>query len=485
MQGGNYLANMHQGKKDGYTGLKEECGVFGIYDRDLQNVAEDIYYGLFALQHRGQESCGIAVCKSNGSRPKVDAYKGLGLVNEVFFEENIEELKGNLGVGHVRYSTTGASRVENAMPLVINYVEGILAIAHNGNLINALELKRELEYTGAIFQTTIDSEVIAYHIARARLHTKTVEEAVKHAVMKVKGAYALVVMSHSKLIGARDPLGIKPLCLGKRGNTYVFASESCGLTAVGAEFVRDVEPGEIVTITKDQVLSDKSMVQEKRARCIFEYIYFARTDSTLDGVNVYHARIQAGKALAKSHPIEGDLVVGVPDSGIAAAKGYSEESGIPYGIAFHKNSYVGRTFIKPKQSEREAGVRIKLNVLEQVVKGKRIIMVDDSIVRGTTVANIIKMLKQAGALEVHVRISSPPFLYPCYFGTDVPTNDQLIAHTHTQEEIREKIGADSLGYMEIEKLKEMIGELQYCDACFSGKYPMEVPKEDISDALDD
>lgn len=467
------------------TGLGEECGVFGAYDMDGGDVAPSVYYGLFALQHRGQESCGIAVTDTYGER-KVHSKKGLGLVNEVFDEESLQTLKGNLGVGHVRYSTAGGSKVENAMPLVINYVKGTLAIAHNGNLTNAIELRSELEYTGAIFQTTIDSEVIAYHIARERLNVSTAEEAVKRAMGKIKGAYALVVSSPRKMIGARDPFGLKPLCIGKRENTYFLASESCAVAAVGAEFVRDVEPGEIVTITKDGIHSDLSMAiePEKQARCIFEYIYFARTDSTIDKVNVYHSRIIAGKALAQSYPVDADLVVGVPDSGLVAAKGYSEQSGIPYGMAFHKNSYVGRTFIKPKQSQRESSVKIKLNVIEEVVKDKRIVMVDDSIVRGTTCANIIKMLKRAGAKEVHVRISSPPFLYPCYFGTDVPSNEQLIAHSHTTEEIRELIGADSLGYMEIDKLKDMVGSLGYCDACFTGNYPMEVPDRDISHAFE-
>ena len=467
------------------TGLGEECGVFGAYDMDGGDVAPSVYYGLFALQHRGQESCGIAVTDTYGER-KVHFKKGLGLVNEVFDEESLQTLKGNLGVGHVRYSTAGGSKVENAMPLVINYVKGTLAIAHNGNLTNAIELRRELEYTGAIFQTTIDSEVIAYHIARERLNVSMAEEAVKRAMGKIKGAYALVVSSPRKMIGARDPFGLKPLCIGKEGHTYFLASESCAIAAVGAEFVRDVEPGEIVTITKDGIHSDLSMAiaPQNQARCIFEYIYFARTDSTIDKVNVYHSRIIAGKALAQSYPVDAELVVGVPDSGLVAAKGYSEQSGIPYGMAFHKNSYVGRTFIKPKQSQRESSVKIKLNVIEEVVRDKRIVMVDDSIVRGTTCANIIKMLKRAGAKEVHVRISSPPFLYPCYFGTDVPSNEQLIAHSHTTEEIRELIGADSLGYMKIDKLKNMVGSLGYCDACFTGNYPMEVPGRDISHAFE-
>lgn len=467
------------------TGLSEECGVFGAYDMDGGDVAPSVYYGLFALQHRGQESCGIAVTDTYGER-KVHSKKGLGLVNEVFDEEALQTLHGNLGVGHVRYSTAGGTRAENAMPLVLKYVKGTLVIAHNGNLTNAIELRRELEYTGAIFQTTIDSEVIAYHIARERLNVSCAEDAVKNAMKKIKGAYALVVSSPRKLIGARDPFGLKPLCIGKRDNTYFLASESCAIAAVDAEFVRDVEPGEIVTITKNGITSDKSMAisPEEQARCIFEYIYFARMDSTIDNVNVYHARILAGKALAESYPVEADLVVGVPDSGLVAAKGYSEQSGIPYGMAFHKNSYVGRTFIKPKQSQRESSVKIKLNVIEEVVKGKRIVMVDDSIVRGTTSANIIKMLKKAGAKEVHVRISSPPFLHPCYFGTDVPSDDQLIAHSHTTEQIREMIGADSLGYMEVEKLKDMVGDLSYCDACFTGNYPMKVPGRDVSLAFE-
>ena len=477
----NYL---NQTDKTVEDELHDECGVFGAYDFDGNDVASTIYYGLFALQHRGQESCGIAVSDTEGPKGKVLAHKDMGLVNEVFNAKNLENLKGNIGVGHVRYSTAGSSVRENAQPLVLNYVKGTLGLAHNGNLLNALELREELSYTGAIFQTTIDSEVIAYLIARQRLKVGTVEEAVKGAMQKLKGAYSLIVMSPRKLIGARDPFGFKPLCIGKRDNAYFLSSETCALDTVGAEFVRDVLPGEIVTITKDGIASDTSLCQEKKARCIFEYIYFARTDSTIDKVNVYHSRIIAGKALAQSYPVDADLVVGVPDSGLVAAKGYSEQSGIPYGMAFHKNSYVGRTFIKPKQSQRESSVKIKLNVIAEVVKDKRIVMVDDSIVRGTTCANIIKMLKRAGAKEVHVRISSPPFLYPCYFGTDVPSNEQLIAHSHTTEEIRELIGADSLGYMEIDKLKNMVGSLGYCDACFTGNYPMEVPGRDVSHAFE-
>lgn len=465
--------------------LHEECGVFGIYDLDGHDIASSIYYGLFALQHRGQESCGIAVSDTYGPKGKVSSCKGMGLVNDVFTPESLEKLTGNIGVGHVRYSTAGGSCIENTQPLVLNYVKGTLALAHNGNLINALELRKELEYTGAIFQTTIDSEVIAYHIARERLNTNKVEDAVRLAMLKLKGAYSLIVMSPRKMIGARDPFGFRPLCIGKRDNSYILASESCALDAVGAEFVRDVMPGEIVTISKDGITSDTSLCNTTPAKCIFEYIYFARPDSYVDGVSVYNSRIMAGKILAQMHPAEADIVVGVPDSGNAAAMGFALETGIPYGTAFVKNSYVGRTFIKPKQSVRESSVRIKLNVLKEVVKGKRVVMIDDSIVRGTTSERIVRMLKQAGATQVHVRISSPPFLYPCYFGTDVPSCDQLIAHNNTVEQICEMLGADSLGYLDGERLSELIqGDTGYCDACFSGKYPLEPPKEDIRGEYD-
>ena len=472
-----YSDNMNINAEDE---LHDECGVFGAYDFDGGDVASTIYYGLFALQHRGQESCGIAVSDTDGPKGKVLSYKDMGLVNEVFDAEKLEKLNGNIGVGHVRYSTAGSSVRENAQPLVLNYVKGTLGMAHNGNLINALELRQELSYTGAIFQTTIDSEVIAYLIARERLKTNTVEAAVKNSMEKIKGAYSLIVMSPRKLIGARDPFGFKPLCIGKRDNTYFLSSETCALDTVGAEFVRDVLPGEVVTITHNGIQSDTTLCQKNTARCIFEYIYFARPDSKIDGMGVYESRINAGRILAKTHPVEADLVVGVPESGNAAALGYSLESGIPYGNAFIKNNYVGRTFIKPKQEQRESSVKVKLNVLSDIVKGKRVIMIDDSIVRGTTSARIVSLLKQAGASEVHVRISSPPFLHPCYFGTDIPSEDQLIASGNTVEEICKIIGADSLGYLETDKLSEMIcGGTGYCDACFTGNYPIEPPTEDI------
>ena len=470
--------------------LREECGVFGIYDFSGENVASTIYYGLFALQHRGQESCGIAVSDTKGPKGKVLSHKGMGLVNEVFDSESMEKLAGDIGVGHVRYSTAGGSTRENAQPLVLNYIKGTLALAHNGNLINAPELRDELAHDGAIFQTTIDSEVIAYHIARERVHTPSVERAVAGAMKKLKGAYSLVVMSPRKLIGARDPFGFKPLCIGKRENAYILASESCALDTIGAEFIRDVEPGEIVTITPDHgIQSDRSMCfsgeeQHKTARCIFEYIYFGRPDSYMDGVSIYHSRIQAGRYLAMDSPVEADLVVGVPESGNAAALGYSLESGIPYGTAFVKNSYVGRTFIKPKQSSRESSVRVKLNVLREAVEGKRVIMIDDSIVRGTTSDRIVRMLREAGAKEVQMRVSSPPFLHPCYFGTDVPEREQLIAHNRSVEEICRIIGADSLGYLRLERLSEMVDGLPVCRGCFTGEYPLDPPTEDIRGEYD-
>ena len=461
--------------------LGEECGVFGIYDFDGNDIASTIYYGLFALQHRGQESCGIAVSDTRGPKGIVKSHKGMGLVNEVFTPEVLTGLKGDIGLGHTRYSTAGSSTRENAQPLVLNYIKGTLGLAHNGNLINAPELRRELEYTGAIFQTTIDSEVIAYHIARERVRSASAEEAVSRAMDKIKGAYSLIVMSPRKLIGARDPFGFRPLCIGKRDHAYILASETCALETIGAELVRDVEPGEIVTITPDGIRSDKShcLPREQEARCIFEYIYFARPDSHFDGVSVYQSRILAGRYLAADSPVEADLVVGVPESGNAAALGYSLESGIPYGTAFVKNGYVGRTFIKPGQSSRESSVKVKLNVLSEAVKGKRVIMIDDSIVRGTTSGRIVKMLREAGAEEVHMRVSSPPFLYPCYFGTDVPAREQLLAYNRSVEEIRQVIGADSLAYLRVERRGEMSGGLPHCTGCFTGQYPLAPPTEDI------
>ena len=459
-------------------GIHEECGLFGIYDGSASaNVALSTYYGLYALQHRGQESCGITV-NDDGI---LTSYKDVGLAHEVFDQDRLLSLgKGKMAIGHVRYSGDGVANRLNAQPLMVRHIKGPLAVAHNGALINGHELKEELEMTGAIFHTTCDAEIIAYMITRARLASKSIEEALEIAMTKLKGAYSLVIMSPKKIIAARDPQGFRPLCLGTIDGGYVVASETCALDSIGAKFLRDVEPGEIVSITRDGIASDRSMVQEKRAKCIFEYIYFARADSRLDGISVYHSRIMAGRILAQDHPVEADLVIGVPDSGTVAAMGYALESGIPFGMGFVKNSYVGRTFIKPSQSMRESSVKIKLNVLTKAVRGKRIVMIDDSIVRGTTSERIVGMLKAAGAREVHVRISSPPFLHPCYFGTDVPSDDQLIAHNATVEQICQMIGADSLGYLSIERLKELVeGDTGYCDSCFTGNYPVEPPTQDI------
>lgn len=452
--------------------LKEECGVFGILDSAGEAISNSIYYGLCALQHRGQESAGIAVCNTSGPLGNLMCHKDMGLVNEIFTPEILSELSGNIGIGHVRYSTTGESSVKNAQPIAINYFKGTLALVHNGNLTNVEELKSTLQENGAIFHSTTDSEIITYQIALERTKASSIEEAVYKTVQKLKGGFALIIMSPKKLIAVRDPHGLKPLCLGKRKESFVLASESCALNAVGAEFIRDILPGEIITITENGIESNQSLCQTSHAHCIFEYIYFARLDSTMDGINIYDARVRAGKALANSYPVSADLVVGVPDSGLAAALGYAKQANIPYGIAFQKNSYVGRTFIKPTQTERESAVQIKLSVIPGVVKGKRIVLIDDSIVRGTTISKLITMLKKAGATEVHVRISSPPFLYPCYYGTDVPTNHQLIASKHTSDEIKEQIGADSLGYLKLQDLREMVGNLPLCKACFDNQYPI-------------
>lgn len=453
----------------------EECGVFGIYSKDAGEIppAYACYNGLLALQHRGQESCGIAV----NDKGVISYSKNMGLVSEVFSDSVLNRLKGHIALSHVRYSTSGDSVRENAQPLVMRYIKGTLAIAHNGNLTNAYELRKELEKNGCIFQTTIDSEVIAYMIARERIGAASIEEAVHRAMQKVEGSFSLLVMSPQKLIAVRDPNGFRPLCMGKIGEDIVFASESCALDAVGAEFVRDVEPGELVAAGPSGLKYLQSPAKAKRALCVFEYIYFARTDSKIDGLGVYETRKEAGRLLARQSPVEADVVIGVPESGIDAAIGYSEESGIPYQKGIVKNSYIGRTFIKPTQSERERSVRIKLNALESEVRGKRVVLLDDSIVRGTTSGRIVSMLKEAGAKEVHLRISSPPFLWPCYYGTDIPTKEELIACQHTTEEIAEMNFADSLAFLSLEHLPSMLKNrcTGYCDACFSGEYPTEIP----------
>ncbi|MBQ7582737.1 MAG: amidophosphoribosyltransferase [Lachnospiraceae bacterium] len=451
--------------------LREECGVFGIWKQGREDVAHDIYYGLTALQHRGQEAAGIAVCDMDGDAGNICLHKDMGLVSEVFSGETLSKLVGNVGIGHVRYSTTGESSANNAQPLSYHYLKGTLALVHNGNIVNAEKLKEDLMREGVVFRATSDTEVIAMMISKMRAHTGSIEEAVSQVTKHLIGGYALIVMSPRKLVAIRDPLGLKPLCVGKIEGGYVLASESCALSAVGAKFLRDVKPGEIITIRDGELFSDETLCHEKLAHCVFEYIYFARLDSVLDNISVYSARFTAGELLATENPVEADLVTGVPESGMTAAAGYAHESGIPFAHAFHKNSYVGRTFIKPTQKERLAGVHMKLNVIEEVVRGKSIVLIDDSIVRGTTIANLIGMLRQAGAKAVHVRISSPPFLYPCYYGTDVPDNSQLIAKQFSTEEIREKIGADSLAYLQLEDLLKMTKGLPICSACFDGNYP--------------
>ena len=447
--------------------IHEECGIFGIHGSKYS--ASDVYYGLFSLQHRGQESCGIAT----NDDASIECVKGMGLVSDVLSSDKISNLKGDIAIGHVRYSTAGGSVPENAQPIVTQYSKGTLSIAHNGNLTNANELKRELEDRGAIFHTTTDSEVIAYLIAQKRSSNPSVEEAVKEVMGIIKGGYALLVMSPRKLIAARDPFGLKPLVMGKLDDAVIFCSETCALEAVGAEFIRDVKPGEIVIVENGEVRSVDSGLKRPMKKCVFEYIYFARPDSVIDGISVAAARREAGRILARKHPCECDIVIGVPESGIDAALGFAAESGIPYEKGFVKNSYVGRTFIKPSQEQRKQAVKIKLNPISAVVNGKRVVIIDDSIVRGNTIANQVNMLRNAGATEVHVRISSPPFMHPCYYGTDVPDEDYLIACQHTIPEICEIIGADSLGYLKPEDLDDMLGGdgFRYCDACFTGDYP--------------
>ena len=450
--------------------IHEECGVFGIHGRE--NCAGEVYYGLFSLQHRGQESCGIVSADTDDFTLK--CVKGMGLVSEVLTADKLEGLTGDMAIGHVRYSTSGASVPENAQPIVSHYSKGTISIAHNGNLTNADELRDELTYNGAIFHTTTDSEVIAYLIALKRASTPSVEEAVREVMGMIKGGYALLVMSPRKLIAARDPWGLKPLVMGNLDGATVFCSETCALEAVGAEFVRDINPGEMVVVEDGEVRSLDSGLKSELRKCVFEYIYFARPDSVMDGISVASARREAGRILARRHPCDCDIVIGVPESGIDAALGFAAESGIPYEQGFVKNSYVGRTFIKPSQAQRKQAVKIKLNPIASVVSGKRVVIIDDSLVRGNTIADQIRLLRNAGATEVHVRISSPPFMHPCYYGTDVPDEDNLIACKHTIPEICELIGADSLGYLGIEDLDGMLGGdgRRYCDACFTGDYPV-------------
>ena len=456
--------------------LHEECGVFGVFSARTAQVAPLAYYALYALQHRGQESAGIVV-NDDGV---FSAYRDVGLVSEVFPPERLAALgTGNIAVGHVRYGTTGSDNKRNVQPILINHYKGRLALAHNGNLTNSHELRRELESRGSIFQTTTDSEVIAYIIVQERLRTPSIEDAVSAAMDKIKGAYSLVISSPSKLIAVRDPHGFRPLCMGRlKDGSVVFASESCALDAVGAAFERDVRPGEIVVADKSGVRSiDTHCGTVPSSLCVFEFIYFARPDSVVDGSSVHVARQRAGAFLALEHPVQADVVIGVPDSGLDAALGYSRQSGIPYGMGFIKNKYIGRTFISPTQTMRENEVNIKLNPVRSVVEGKRVVLIDDSIVRGTTCRRTIDLLRRAGAKEIHMRVSAPPFVSECYYGTDIDDKDKLIATHHTVDEIAEIIGVDSLGYLSIQDVVKLADNTHsgFCTACFGGGYPTEIP----------
>ncbi|MGN0172636.1 MAG: amidophosphoribosyltransferase [Acutalibacteraceae bacterium] len=464
-----------------FDSIHEECGVFGIFDRSGADVTGLTYFALYALQHRGQESCGIAV-NDDGV---ITAHKDVGLVNEVFHAQALAKLgSGQIAVGHVRYSTTGNDGRLNCQPLVVNHCKGSMALAHNGNLTNAAVLREKLELSGSIFHTTSDTEVISYTITKERLTAPSIEAAVERAMTQLEGAYSLCVMSPKKLIAARDPNGFRPLCIGKtEGGGYVFASESCALDAVGATFLRDVRPGEIVIADRNGLRSIETHCKNNRTSlCVFEFIYFARPDSVIDGSSVHAARQRAGALLAKAHPVEADVVIGVPDSGLDAALGYSKESGIPYGIGFIKNKYIARTFIQPTQQQRENNVRIKLNPISETVKGKRVVLIDDSIVRGTTSARIVKLVRDAGATEVHMRVSAPPFRHPCYFGTDIDSQEHLIACHHSIPEIAEIIGADSIGYLsetDVVRLAQNTS-LGFCTACFTGNYPIDINTANMS-----
>lgn len=458
--------------------IHEECGVFGIFSKDSElKVAEEAYLALFALQHRGQESCGIAV-NDNGV---IVSYKDLGLVPDVFNPVVMKHLEGGkIAVGHCRYATSKSANRENAQPLVSKYIKGTLALAYNGTLVNSASLRAELENSGAIFQTTNDAEIMLYLLARERIKCPSIEMALKNVMKKLQGAYSLVLMSPSKLIAARDPKAIRPLCMGKIGESIVFASESCAFDTLGAEFIRDVDPGEIIVVSDAGIteIKDETVDKSKCGLCCFEYIYTARPDSIIDGASVHFARQEAGRSLAKAFPVDADIVCGVPDSGLDAALGYSLESGIPYGVGFIKNRYIGRTFIQSTQAQRERSVKIKLNILKSAVEGKRVVVVDDSIVRGTTTANIIRLLREAGAKEIHMRISSPPFINPCYFGTDIESKENLIACRLTIDEICKQIGADTLCFLDIDSVFNIAKgcNLGLCAGCFTGKYPIEIPE---------
>lgn len=453
----------------------EECGIFAIHGKRGMDVAGQTYLALYALQHRGQESCGIAV-NDDGV---INYHRDLGLVPDVFTREVLANIgAGDMAIGHVRYSTVGMKSRSNAQPIVVRHVKGNMALAHNGSLTNAAELREEVEMTGAIFHSTSDTEVISHVITRARLTAGSIEEAVSMAMPKLEGAYSLVVMSPRKLIACRDPHGFRPLCMGCKDDCIIFASETCALDAVGAKLIRELDPGELVVADKNGLRSMREHCTGKGSFCVFEFVYFARPDSVIAGASVHEARQRAGAFLARESPVEADVVVGVPDSGLDAALGYSRESGIPYGVGFIKNRYIGRTFIQPTQLERESSVKIKLNAIESTVRGKRVVLIDDSIVRGTTCGRIVRLLREAGAKEVHMRVSAPPFMHPCYFGTDIDSRENLIACKMTVPEIAKWIGVDSLGYLSVEGVSRMAGNVScgFCTGCFTGNYPVPEPK---------
>lgn len=457
-----------------FDSIHEECGVFGIYENESTNLAQEIYLGLYALQHRGQEACGIAVCDDG----VILQHKGVGLVSDVFNKEALNKLNhSNMAIGHVRYSTTGSNNINNVQPLVVRHLKGNLALVHNGNLTNASSIREKFELEGAIFHGSSDTEDIAYSIVKERLTSKSIEEAIEKTMDAIKGAYSCIAMSPSKLIAFRDPFGFRPLCLGVTSTGgYVISSESCAIDTIGAKFLRDIKPGEIIVISKDGLKSIQTKALEHKI-CIFEYIYFAREDSIVESSSIYKSRLLAGSLLAKKNKVDADVVIGVPDSGITAALGYSMESGIPFEYGFVKNKYIGRSFIKPEQKDRESTVQIKLNVIKETVNGKKVILVDDSIVRGTTSARIVKLLKDNGAKEVHLRVSAPPFKYPCYFGTDIDSKENLIACKYDSvEKIAEIIGADSLAYLSIEDAHKLPynSKCSCCDGCFSGIYPLDI-----------
>ena len=465
--------------------IHEECGVFGIRTPQTADVASYAYYALYALQHRGQESAGIVV-NDDGV---FTSYRDVGLVNEVFPRQRLTELgTGTIAVGHVRYGTTGSDNKRNVQPILVNHFKGRMALAHNGNLTNSQELRRELESRGSIFQTTTDSEVIAYLIVQERLKCGSIEAAVSAAMNRIEGAYSLVLSSPTKLIAVRDPHGFRPLCMGRlKDGAVVFASETCALDAIGAAFERDIRPGEIVVADQDGIRSDTTHCGKAEKRlCVFEFIYFARPDSVIDGSSVHIARQRAGAFLALEHPVQADIVIGVPDSGLDAAMGYARQSGIPYGMGFIKNKYIGRTFISPTQTMRENEVNIKLNPIRSVVEGKRVVLIDDSIVRGTTCRRTIDLLRRAGAKEIHMRVSAPPFVSECYYGTDIDDKNKLIANQHSVEEIAKIIGVDSLGYLSIEDVVKLADNTKggFCTACFGGGYPTAIPQEGGKDRFE-